>query len=76
MTTQINGLVTGPDNNIWFTQVNYGAIGRLTTNGVATVFYLANSNSEPGFITSGPDGALWFTEYNVGKIGRITTDGS
>ncbi len=73
---EINGLTTGPDNNLWFTQVSYGAIGRLTTNGVATVFYLANSNCEPGFIASGPDGALWFTEYNVGKIGRITTDGS
>ncbi len=50
---EINGLTTGVmDNNFWFTQVSYGAIGRLTTNGVATVFYLANSNCEPGFIAS------------------------
>ncbi len=70
------GLTAGPDHNLWFVQASYGAIGRLTTNGVATMFYLADSNSVPVFIAAGSDGAMWFTEFNSNKVGRITIDGS
>ncbi len=52
---EINGLTTGPDNKIWFTQVSYGAIGRLSTNGDYALFYpsptaTANRDSSPAVL--------------------------
>jgi len=74
-----NGITTGPDNALWFTEAGgTGKIGRVTTSGAVTEFSLVGG-STAGFgshpITTGPDGALWFTEPNSGKIGRITTAG-
>ena len=67
-------LVTGPDGNLWFTLDNPGAIGRITSSGVITVF----SRGLPaggyfGNLIAGPDGDLWFTVN--GEIGRITPSG-
>jgi streptogramin lyase len=71
------GLVTGPDNNIWFTQGSLNAVGNINTNGTVTnVYQLPFPGSEPSSIASGPDGALWFTEFLANKIGRITTNGA
>ena len=55
------GITSGPDGNLWFTELAANKIGRITTGGV---------------ITSGPDGNLWFTEFVANKIGRITTGGT
>ena len=66
------GITTGPDGALWFTELNDN-IGRITTAGVITEF----PPSPPAFplgITTGPDGALWFTDQ-AGSIGRITTAG-
>lgn len=72
---ELYGLTVGPDNNLWFTQASYGAIGVLNpATGFSKVVYLTNSNCQPLSITSGSDGALWFTEFNTNKIGRITTN--
>src|SRR5208282_623679 len=69
------GITTGPDGALWFTEVAGNKIGRITTAGVVTEFPIPTANSYPFGITAGPDGALWFTEANAAKIGRITTDG-
>ena len=74
-------ITSGPDGNLWFTQVLSGIdtsestfIGRITPDGTVTEFPIP----EQGFgllgsplslhITSGPDGNLWFTGNSIGRI--------
>ena len=63
------GITTGPDGALWFTNTGNSSIGRITTSGVVTN-YTSGSVTDPTSITAGPDGALWFT--NGDSIGRIT----
>jgi uncharacterized repeat protein (TIGR01451 family) len=70
------GLTTGPDGNLWFTELVSNQIGRITPTGIVTEFPIPSAISSPGEITTGPDGNLWFTEQNGNKIGRITPAGS
>ena len=85
---QPQGITTGPDGNLWFTESAAGAIGRMTAAGSLTQFALpdvpptasspagtTSTPAHPEAITTGPDGALWFTTENS-LIGRISTDGS
>jgi streptogramin lyase len=58
---------------MWFT--NSESIGRITTTGTVTSYYVGMYNF-PGGITAGPDGALWFTVQRAHAIGRITTTGT
>ncbi len=82
-----DGITTGSDGNLWFTENASGQIGRMTPAGVVTQFALpevpppagspagtASTTPNPTAITAGPDGALWFTGI-PGEIGRITTAG-
>ena len=73
-----NGIITGPDGALWFTEAGSGKIGRVTTSGAITELTLVGG-SAAGFgshpITTGPDGTLWFVEQSAGKIGRLTTTG-
>ncbi len=72
------GITTGPDGNVWFIESLDGTpgIGRITTSGVITEYWIPTQNSEADGIAAGPDGALWFTEHSGNKIGRITTSGA
>jgi virginiamycin B lyase len=72
--TQPSGIAAGPDGALWF--ADDGAIGRITSSGVGTVFpipVLTDNTGAGGGIALGPDGSMWFTE--VHHIGRITTSG-
>src|SRR6266704_3137395 len=69
------GIIPGPDGNLWFTEVLGNKVGRITPSGTITEFSIPTSSSNPLGITSGPDGNLWFIE-DIGKIGRITTSGT
>ena len=69
------GIATGPDGNLWFTEFSSGKVGRLTPGGTFTEFTIATSNSQPTDITAGPDGNLWFTELHASKIGKLTPSG-
>jgi streptogramin lyase len=80
---QPDGITTGSDGNLWFTETGADRIGRMTPAGVLTEFPLPAVTISPGStsprpgpteITSGPDGALWFTGI-PGELGRITTAG-
>jgi hypothetical protein len=69
-------ITSGPDGNLWFTDYDAGAVGRITPSGVITEFSAGlTANIGPWGITSGPDGNLWFTDYDGGAIGRITPSG-
>ncbi|MGO9467352.1 MAG: Ig-like domain-containing protein [Isosphaeraceae bacterium] len=82
-----DGITTGSDGNLWFTENASGQVGRMTPAGVVTQFALpsvpppagspagtAATTPNPTAITAGPDGALWFIGI-PGEIGRITTAG-
>lgn len=70
-----NGIVGGPDGNVWFTELSGNKIGRITPQGLMTEFEIPTAQSQPFGIAAGADGNLWFTERLSGKIGRITPDG-
>lgn len=69
------GMTEDREGAIWFTEMNSGRIGRLTTSGEMTEFELPNSDSFPSFIVPGPNGALWFTQNRGNSVGRIATEG-
>jgi streptogramin lyase len=75
-----NGITTGPDGNLWFTEAGANKIGRLipSSDGIPAItqFRLPHLFSGPGpGIAAGPDGNLWFTEPNGNRIGRIVPSG-
>jgi streptogramin lyase len=75
-----NGITTGPDANLWFTEAGANKIGRLvpSSDGTPSItqFRLPNPSSGPGpGITTGPDGNVWFTEASGNRIGRIVATG-
>ena len=68
------GVATGPDAAIWFTNYGSNSLGRITTGGAVSIFADASINT-PTAIAPGPDGALWFTNAATHSIGRATTAG-
>ena len=63
-------ITAGEDGALWFT--DYYAVGRITTDGVITMF----AGADPGGgITPGPDAAVWFTNF-YSSIGRIGSEGA
>jgi virginiamycin B lyase len=78
VTAAPEGIVSGPDTGIWFTECQGNNIGTITLTGNFTEYPLPASSSCPFRIASGSDGALWFTEYQNfnHQIGRITTAGA
>jgi virginiamycin B lyase len=69
------GITTGADGALWFTEECGNRIGRITLSGQITEYPVPTPDSHPLGITTGPDGALWFVEKQAEKIGRITTTG-
>lgn len=71
-------IVAGADGNMWFTDVVYNLIGKVTTGGVYNFYPLPTANASPFGITLGPDGNVWFTEDGIsgGQVGKITPSGS
>ena len=72
-----DGIVTGPDGNLWLTENNANNIDKMTTAGAVTKYALPRSvNEGPDGITVGPDSNLWFTEYSNSAVGKISTSGA
>ncbi|MGH7685592.1 MAG: virginiamycin B lyase family protein [Candidatus Dormibacteria bacterium] len=63
-------MTTASDGNVWFTELNNNAIGRLQPDGTITEFP-ATSGSQG--MTTGPDGAIWYCGGS--GIVRLTTTG-
>ena len=70
-----NGITSGPDGALWFTNAGNNSIGRITISGTVTDYTGAGVDA-PQEITAGPDGALWFTNILSNFIGRISTAGT
>lgn len=67
-------IVTGPDNNIWFTEASNNAIGKMSSSG--TLLNEFSLGTLPGGLAKGPDGNIWFTEESANKIGVMSTSGT
>src|SRR5882757_4675243 len=71
--SNLSGITTGPDRNLWFTEYSTQVIGRITPAGQIPEFSDGiTPGSGPAWITVGPDGNLWFSEQTGNRIGRIT----
>jgi virginiamycin B lyase len=82
------GLVLGPEGNLWFTGIagrysgehshsaGVGYIGRMTPVGEFTLFPTPVRHSEPQAIAVGPEGRIWFTESGTDQVGTIAPDGT
>ncbi len=71
-----NDLAIDVHGNIWFTELNANAIGRLDPqSGIVRQYTLTGSNSaqalDPYGITIDPAGTVWFTEASNSRIGRL-----
>ena len=68
------GITTGPDANLWFTEFDPGNIGRILPAAPNTIteFPVSSADIRPAGITAGPDGNLWFVEITGNQVGRIT----
>ena len=51
------GIVTGPDGNLWFCEEFADKIGRITPDGTVTEFSLPTAGAHPETIIVGPDGS-------------------
>ncbi len=78
------GIVTGPDGNLWMTELGVNAIGRLTLDGRHDSFAAPDLSSKADLtaIAAGPDGNVWFGQCagagpgpGTGAVARITPDG-
>jgi streptogramin lyase len=69
------GITVGHDGALWFTNLNFSSVGRITTAGSVSS-YANPSSSITWDITAGSDGALWFSNLGNNLIGRITTAGA
>jgi hypothetical protein len=69
-------MTAGPDGNLWFTEADGHRIGRITVEGVVTMFPAHLGQGSPCGIASGADGGVWFTEADGNRIGRISPSGA
>jgi len=68
----VHGLVSDPDNNIWYTGQACGRIGRIDATTRQLTDYVVpggGSPHTPVFL----DGIIWFTLQGAGRIGRLDT---
>lgn len=74
--SQPDGIASGPDGNLWFTEFGGAAnkVARMNTSGtVLNEYALPTPNAGPRGITAGPGNFMYFTEWSANKIGRINT---
>ena len=74
-TVSIHGITAGPDGNVWFTDTNGDAVGRITPSGSITEFVEAGLFMPRG-IATGADGNLWVASRTGAVVTRITPDGT
>jgi streptogramin lyase len=84
-TTAPEGIVTGPDGNLWFSEYDVNAIGQVTLQGNITEFLVPpraqriSGDMPPNqvhAIVTGPDRNLWFPEPGGNKVARLTSSGA
>ncbi len=68
-----NGIISGPDGSLWFTEYGGNSIGNFDpiSRHVIQELALPHADSVPTTIVSGPDANLWFTESGNPRIGMV-----
>jgi virginiamycin B lyase len=71
-----NDLVLDNQGNIWFTELNANAVGRLNMqSGQTQQYFLTKTKTSqslnPYGITIDPQGNIWFTEASTNHLGRL-----
>ncbi|HEY6284920.1 MAG TPA: hypothetical protein VIX20_04615 [Ktedonobacteraceae bacterium] len=71
-----NDLALDNQGNVWFTELNANALGRLNIQSGQTQQYLLAATKttqalNPYGITIDPQGNVWFTEASMSRIGRL-----
>jgi streptogramin lyase len=66
-------IVTGPDGNLWFTELGGNRIARMTPTGTVSEFPIASGFGVRGIVPA-TDGNLWFVTDD-GTVSRITPAG-
>jgi virginiamycin B lyase len=67
-------IATGPDGNLWFTELDNGYIGMINPSTRVVTQFPTSSHGTccgPWGITTAPDGNLWFTGDGDHKVGLI-----
>lgn len=67
------GIVAGPDGNLWFTENGLNRIGQVTTAGDVKESVIPSPSTLPDGIAVGPDANIWFTEAGGNRVGRVLT---
>lgn len=71
---EVQAMAVGSDGNLWFTQVQYPKVSRVTPAGVITEFDSGFSAGTVYDIVAGPDDKLWMVSGR--GISRVTTSGA
>jgi virginiamycin B lyase len=71
-----SGITSGPDGNLWFGELNFTRVGRLTPTLTFTDLPGLSAGAGVTGIAAGPDGNIWAAENGNGKIARITPSGT
>ena len=78
---QPEGIIAGPDGNVWFTEASQARIGRMTPTGGNVTLFPGGARSfyDPTDLTSGADGNVWVVHSELvggdGTINRVTPSG-
>ena len=70
-----DGIVLGPDGNIWFSEGEVDRIARVTPDGRITEFGAGMTPGSRPLSIVVRDGALWFSQADGGRVARMTLDG-
>jgi len=69
------GIVAGPDGNIWFVEEDSSKVAQMDRNGNLLREIALPAGSAPhGIVVA--DGKLWFTEEGASKIGKMDLSGT
>ncbi len=68
--------IASAGGNVWFVELNTGAIVRFSPSGVADTFTIPGSRFRVQAVAAGPNNDVWFTGYNKGVVGRTTAGGN
>lgn len=72
--SQPDGITSGPDGALWFTNYGNNTIGRITTTGMVSNYATTNQSIlSPVGIAAGPGQAMWFTSFGNNTIGEVAT---
>ena len=71
----LEGIVTGPDNQLWVVDRANAKVIRVSTAGTPIDDFSLTAGSNPKGIASGPDSAVWVAEDDGNRIARIASGG-